>query len=86
MVRQNGIVSLPVDSAGEYAERLIGSIRRDCLNHVVVFGEQHLRRDRRIEQSDDVLAVVARDCDTFIEDAEFLFLQASSIPLPNRLQ
>jgi transposase InsO family protein len=27
-----------------YAERLIGSIRRDCLNHVVVFGEQHLRR------------------------------------------
>ena len=24
--------------------RLIGSIRRDCLNHVVVFGEQHLRR------------------------------------------
>src|SRR4030095_15730448 len=27
-----------------YAERLIGSIRRDCLNYVVVFGEQHLRR------------------------------------------
>jgi putative transposase len=27
-----------------YAERLIGSVRRDCLNHVVVFGEQHLRR------------------------------------------
>ena len=27
-----------------YMERLIGSIRRDCLNHVVVFGEQHLRR------------------------------------------
>ena len=26
-----------------YAERLIGSIRRDCLDHVVVFGEQHLR-------------------------------------------
>ena len=27
-----------------YAERLIGSIRRDCLNHVVVLGEQHFRR------------------------------------------
>src|SRR3977135_2035506 len=27
-----------------YAERLIGSIRRDCLNHVVGLGEQHLRR------------------------------------------
>jgi transposase InsO family protein len=25
------------------AERLIGSIQRDCLNHVVVFGERHLR-------------------------------------------
>jgi transposase InsO family protein len=26
-----------------YAERLIGSIRRDCLDHVAVFGEQHFR-------------------------------------------
>jgi len=27
-----------------YVERLIGSIRRDCLDHVVVLGEDHLRR------------------------------------------
>ena len=26
-----------------YSERLIGSIRRDCLDHVVIFGERHLR-------------------------------------------
>jgi transposase InsO family protein len=27
-----------------FAERLIGSIRCECLNHIVVFGEAHLRR------------------------------------------
>src|ERR1700757_1175405 len=26
-----------------YCERLIGSIRRECLDHIVVFGERHLR-------------------------------------------
>ena len=27
-----------------YVERLIGTIRRDCLDHMIVFGEAHLRR------------------------------------------
>jgi transposase InsO family protein len=28
-----------------YVERLIGSIRRECLDHMIVFGEAHLRRN-----------------------------------------
>ncbi len=27
-----------------YVERLIGSLRRECLNHVIVFSEAHLHR------------------------------------------
>jgi transposase InsO family protein len=27
-----------------YVERLIGSIRRECIDHLVVLGETHLRR------------------------------------------
>ena len=29
--------------ANGYAERLIGSIRRECIDHIIVFGERHLR-------------------------------------------
>ncbi len=27
-----------------YAERVIGSIRRECTDRIIVFGEEHLRR------------------------------------------
>jgi putative transposase len=27
-----------------YVERLIGSIRRECLDHIIIFNESHLRR------------------------------------------
>jgi hypothetical protein len=28
-----------------YVERIVGSIRRDCLDHVIIFNETHLRRE-----------------------------------------
>ena len=37
-----GSVFLPYENG--YAERLIGSIRRECLDHIVILGEGHLRR------------------------------------------
>jgi putative transposase len=27
-----------------YVERVIGSLRRECLDHIVIFNERHLRR------------------------------------------
>jgi hypothetical protein len=30
--------------ANGFAEQLIGSIRRECMDHIIVLGEMHLRR------------------------------------------
>jgi transposase InsO family protein len=39
------VVSAPASPwQNPYAERLIGSVRRESLNHVIVLGERHLRR------------------------------------------
>ena len=46
-VRSIGIRDRPTSARSPwqnaYAERLIGSIRRECIDHIVVFGERHLR-------------------------------------------
>ena len=53
-IRAMGIRDGPISTRSPwqngYAERLIGSIRRECLDHVVVFGERHLRNLRRSYQ------------------------------------
>jgi transposase InsO family protein len=47
LVKAIGIRDRPISARSPWqnghAERLIGSIRRECLDHVVVFGERHLR-------------------------------------------
>jgi transposase InsO family protein len=43
-----GIRDKPIAPASPWqngvAERLIGSIRRECVDHIIVLGEMHLRR------------------------------------------
>ena len=47
-LRAMGIRDKPIAAASPwqngFAERLIGSIRRECLDHIIVLGEVHLRR------------------------------------------
>ena len=47
-LRAMGIRDKPIAAASPwqngFAERLIGSIRRECLDHIIVSGEAHLRR------------------------------------------
>ena len=46
-LRAMGIRDKPIAAASPwqngFAERLIGSIRRECLDHIIVLGEVHLR-------------------------------------------
>jgi putative transposase len=40
------IIKTPVRSprANSFAERYVGTLRRECLNHLLIYGEQHLRQ------------------------------------------
>src|SRR5438874_7987805 len=44
-VRAMGVITAPRSPwQNPHAERLIGSIRRECLDHVIILNERHLRR------------------------------------------
>jgi transposase InsO family protein len=45
-----------------YAERLIGSIRRECLDHVVVLGECHLRQPAAVVQWRAHASILGEGC------------------------
>jgi putative transposase len=40
------IIKIPVRSprANSFAERYVGTLRRECLDHQLIHGEQHLRQ------------------------------------------
>ena len=49
--------SLSVETMNPYAERLIGTLRRECLDHVLIVGERHLRRMLAYNESRTHLAL-----------------------------
>ena len=56
-----------------YAERLIGSIRRECLDHVIVLNERHLKR------------ILNSYLDYYHEDRTHLSLDRNS-PIPRKIE
>jgi hypothetical protein len=56
-----------------YAERVIGSIRRECLDHLIVLNEDHLRR------------ILQAYCKYYHESRPHMSLEQNS-PLPREIE
>jgi transposase InsO family protein len=88
-VRSMGIRDQPTSPRSPwqngYAERLIGSIRRVCLDHVVVFGECHLRHllldapfSRTVERAGQILCRPILGCTTNMSGSDIRQAQPGS--------
>jgi transposase InsO family protein len=56
-----------------FAERLIGSIRRECLDHVIIFNRKHLHR------------ILTSYCDYYLNVRPHLSLEKNS-PIPRKIE
>jgi hypothetical protein len=73
-LRAMGIRDKPIASASPwqngFTERLIGSIRRECSDHIIVFGEAHLRQTlKSYAQLRQNSSVFAQGCADFSSDS-----------------
>jgi transposase InsO family protein len=75
-LRAMGIRDKPIAPASPwqngFAERLIGSIRRECLDHIIVLGEAHLRRiliSYAAYYNSQNASIVAQGCADFSSDS-----------------
>lgn len=63
---ENGmrVIKTPVRSprANSYADRFVGKLRRECLDHVLILGENHLRKVPRIERKPVVAGLISEYC------------------------
>lgn len=90
-VRSLGLDDRPTQLASPWqnghVERLIGSIRRECLDHMVIFNEQHLRRvlEQYADYYNNDRTHVALGKDSPLPRAEERFGPLTSRPILNGL-
>ena len=76
---QQLVEAFPFDTAprspwqSPYVERLIGSIRRECLNRVIIINERHLRRQ-------------LKSCSTYYHEARTHLSLDKQCPVPRSIQ
>ena len=70
----NEVVTAPKSPwQNPYVERLIGSIRRECLDHVIIFNQKHLR------------LILTSYCDYYLNARTHLSLEKNS-PNPRKIE